>query len=133
MTITRSRATPDSPQARRLASNRGPSRGYLALTSALYPDEDAVCGEILEFNLATEGEDFEHAYAMIVEAAQGAISAACHGAPDTLERFLADNSLSVYSRPPRTYRPAAVPSHLLRKPGLILRPVSISIEAAIRA
>ena len=133
MTITRSRATPDSPQVRRrLASDRGESRGYLALTAALYPDEDAVCGEILEFNLATEGDDFEHAYKMIVEAAEGAISAARHGASDSLDRFLADNNLSVYPRPPRTYRPAAVPSHLLRQPGLILRPVSISIEAAIR-
>ncbi len=133
MTITRSRATRDSPQVRRrLASDRAESRGYLALTAALYPDEDAVCGEILEFNVATEGDDFEHAYKMIVEAAKGAISAARHGASDSLDGFLADNNLSVYPRPPRTYRPAAVPSHLLRQPGLILRPVSISIEAAIR-
>lgn len=133
MTITRSRATRDRPQVRPPPTPlRGPTRGYLALTAALYADEDAVCGEILEFNLATEGDDFEHAYAMIVEATEGAIRAAWHGASDSLERFLADNKLSVHPRPPKAYRPAAVPSHLLRQPGLILRPVSISIEAAIR-
>ena len=69
---------------------------------------------------------------MLVEAAGGALAAACRHPSDSLERFLADNDLSVYSRPPRTCRPAAIPSHLLRKPGLILRPVSISIEAALR-
>ena len=106
--------------------------GYLALTAALYPDGDAVCAEILEFPIASEGDDFEHAYAMIIEAVEALIGAVNDHPPDNLERFISDKGLTVHHRPPRTYRPAAIPSHLLMQPGLVLRPVSISIEAAIR-
>ena len=91
-----------------------------------------VCAEILELDIASQGDDFEHAYTMIVEAAEGAVEAAHACPPDTLERFLRENRLTVYPEPPASYRPAAIPSQLLQQPGLILRPVSISIEAAIR-
>jgi hypothetical protein len=107
-------------------------RGYLALTAALYPDGDAVCAEILEFGIASEGDDFDHAYAMIIEAVEGLVEVVHAFPPDSLERFVSTNHLTVYPAPPATYRPAAIPSHLLSQPGLILRPVSISIEAAIR-
>ena len=107
-------------------------RGYLALTAALYRDGDAVCAEILEFGIASEGDDFDHAYAMIVEAVEGAVEVAHAFPPDSLERFVHTHHLAVYPSPPASYRPAAIPSHLLSQPGLILRPVSISIEAAIR-
>ena len=106
--------------------------GYLALTAALYRDGDTVCAEILEFGIASEGDDFDHAYAMIVEAVEGAVEAAHLCPPDTLDRFVRTYHLTVYPAPPASYRPAAIPSHLLSQPGLILRPVSISIEAAIR-
>ena len=105
---------------------------HLALTAALYPDGDAVSAEILEFDIASWGHDADHAYAMIVEAAEGAIEAAYHDSTVGLEAFLRQEKITVFPRPPRRYRPAAVPSHLLRQPGLILRPVSISIEAALR-
>jgi len=107
-------------------------RGYLALTAALYRDGDAVCAEILEFGIASEGDDFDHAYAMIVEAVEGAVEAAHLCPPDTLDLFVRTYQLTVYPAPPASYRPAAISSHLLSQPGLILRPVSISIEAAIR-
>jgi len=108
------------------------ARGYLALTAALYPDGQAVSAEILEFNVASWGKDFDEAYARIVEAAELVISSTYHDEPGGLERFLAGHQLIPHRRPPSTYRPAAIPSHLLSQQGLILRPVSISIEAAIR-
>jgi hypothetical protein len=121
------------PEARR--SRRAPAtpleRGYLALTAALYPDGNAVSAEILEFDIASWGHDFYHAYAMIVEAVEGAIAAVYHDSVVELETFLRQEKISVHPRPPRRYRPA-IPSHLLSQPGLILRPVSISIEAALR-
>jgi hypothetical protein len=107
-------------------------RGHLALTAALYPDGNAVSAEILEFDIASWGNDFDHAYAMIVEAVEGAIAAVYHDSVVELETFLRQEEISVHPRPPRRYRPAAIPSHLLSQPGLILRPVSISIEAALR-
>lgn len=106
-------------------------RGYLALTAALYRDGDTICAELLDFDLATEGDDFDHAYAMIVEAVEGLIAAVYHYPPDSIERFVSDNGLTVHPRPPRTYRPAAIPSHLLEKPGLILRPVVVSLATAV--
>jgi hypothetical protein len=122
------------PETRR--SRRAPDipfeRGYLALTAALYPDADAVSAEILEFDIASCGSNFDHAYAMIVEAVEGAIEAADHDSMSGLEAFLRQEKLTLYQEPPRSYRPAAIPSHLLSQPGLILRPVSISIEAALR-
>jgi hypothetical protein len=119
---------------RRLRGAAGPiERGYLALTAALYPEGDAVCAEILEFPIASHGRDFADAYAMVVEAAESMIWGTIASPGDSLERFIADTGLTVHRRPPSTYRPAAIPSHLLTQPGLILRPVSISIEAAIRA
>jgi hypothetical protein len=107
-------------------------RGYLALTAALYQDGDAVSAEILEFDIASWGHDFDHAYATIVEAVEGAIEAVYHDSTFGLEAFLRQEKITVHPRPPRRYRPAAIPSHLLSQPGLILRPVSISIEAALR-
>jgi hypothetical protein len=106
-------------------------RGYLTLTAALYRDGDAVCVEILEFGIASEGDDFDHAYAMIVEAVEGAVEAVYHESVNSLDAFLRQERLTVYREPPRSYRPAAIPSHLLSQPGLILRPVSISIEAVL--
>jgi hypothetical protein len=107
-------------------------RGYLALTAALYPDGNAISAEILEFDIASWGHDADHAYAMIVEAVEGAIEAAYHDATLGLEAFLRQHKITAHPRPPRRYRPAAIPSHLLSQPGLILRPVSISIEAVLR-
>jgi hypothetical protein len=107
-------------------------RGYLALTAALYPDGSVVSAEILEFDIASWGHDADHAYAMIVEAVEGAIEAVYHDSTVGLEAFLRQERITVHPRPPRRYRPAAIPSHLLSQPGLILRPVSISIEAALR-
>jgi hypothetical protein len=124
-------APAENPRRRR-APATPIERGYLALTAALYRDGDAVCAEILEFDIASEGDDFDHAYAMIVEAVEGAVEVAHVFPPDSLERFVRTHRLTVYPAPPASYRPAAIPSHLLSQPGLILRPVSISIEAAIR-
>lgn len=107
-------------------------QGYLALTAALYRDGDTVCAEILEFDIASQGDDFEHAYAMIVEAVEGLVAAVYHDSVSGLGEFVHQRHLTVHRQQPRTYRPAAIPSHLLTQPGLILRPVSISIEAAIR-
>ena len=107
-------------------------RGYLALTAALYPDGNAVSAEILEFDIASWSHDADHAYAMIVEAVEGAIEAVYHDSTVGLEAFLRREKLTVYPKPPRRYRPAAIPSHLLSQPGLIMRPVSISIEAVLR-
>jgi hypothetical protein len=107
-------------------------RGYLALTAALYPDGSAVSAEILEFDIASWGHDADHAYAMIVEAVEGAIEAVYHDSTFGLEAFLRQHKITVHPGPPRRYRPAAIPSHLLSQPGLILRPVSISIEAVLR-
>ncbi len=115
-----------------LAPARPVGRGYLALTAALYPDGDAVSAEILEFDIASWGHDADHAYAMIVEAVEGAIEAAYHDSTFGLGAFLLQHKITIYPRRPRRYRPAAVPSHLLSQPGLILRPVSISIEALLR-
>ena len=116
-------------------SRRAPAppleRGYLALTAALYPDGTAVCAEILEFDIASEGDDFGHAYAMIVEAVEGIVEAVYHDSMIGLELFLRQKKLTVYPEPPRSYRPAAIPSHLLSQPGLILRPVVISIATAV--
>jgi len=105
---------------------------HLALTAALYPDGDAVSAEILEFDIATWGHDADHAYTAIVEAVEGALEAAHHDPLGGLEAFLREKKITVHARPPRRYRPAAIPSHLLSQPGLVLRPVSISIEAALR-
>ncbi len=122
------------PETRR--SRRAPEtpfeRGYLALTAALYPDGEAVSAETLELDIASCGSDFDHAYARNVEAVEGAVEAADHDSMSGLEAFLRREKLTLYPKPPRSYRPAAVPSHLLSQPGLILRPVSISIEAALR-
>jgi hypothetical protein len=122
------------PETRR--SRRAPAtaleRGYLALTAALYPDGNAVSAEILELDIASCGSDLDHAYAMIVEAVKGALGAAYHDPGAGLGAFIREEKLAVYPDPPTTYRPAAIPSHLLSQPGLILRPVSISIEAALR-
>jgi hypothetical protein len=122
------------PETRR--TRRAPAtpleRGYLALTAALYPDGDAVSAEILEFDIASCGNDFDHAYAMIVEAVEGAVEAVYHDSMVGLEVFLRQEELMVYPRPPRRYRPAVIPSHLLSQPGLILRPLLISIEAVLR-
>lgn len=123
---------PPETRRRRQASATPLERGYLALTAALYPQGNVVCAEILEFDIASQGDDFDRAYAMIVEAVEGAVEAAHAFPPDTLERFVREHHLTVYSEPPASYRPAAIPSRLLSEPGLILRPVSISIEAAIR-
>ena len=108
-------------------------RGYLALTAAMYRDGDAVCGEILEFDIATQGTDFDDAYAMIIEAVEASLLGSYTSPQDSLERFVRDYGLAVYPQPPSTYQPAAVPRHLLSREGLILRPVSISIEAALRS
>jgi len=69
---------------------------------------------------------------MIVEAVEGAVEAVYHDSMVGLEAFLRQEELMVYPRPPRSYRPAVIPSHLLSQPGLILRPLSISIEAVLR-
>jgi hypothetical protein len=123
---------PPRTRRRRSTPAQRIEQGYLALTAALYRDGDTVCAEILEFDIASEGDDVEHAYAMIVEAVECMISGSHDSPQDSLERFIGDKGLTVHRHPPRTYRPAAIPSHLLTQPGLILRPVSISIEAAIR-
>jgi hypothetical protein len=123
---------PPRTRRRRSTAAEPIEQGYLALTAALYRDGDTVCAEILEFDIASEGDDFVHAYAMIVEAVECMISGSHASAQDSLERFAADNGHTVHRHLPRTYRPAAIPSHLLMQPGLTLRPVSISIEAAIR-
>jgi len=107
------------------------AHGYLALTAALYPDGQAVSAEILEFDVASWGKGFDEAYERIVEAAELVIGSQYHDEPNGLEPFLVEHQLMVHRQPPRTYRPAAIPSHLLSQQGLILRPVSISIEAAI--
>lgn len=106
-------------------------RGYLALTAGFYRDGDTICAELLDFDLATEGDDLDDAYAMMVEAVEGTISAAYHDSAHGLDRFLADYHLAVRSNPPRSYRPAAIPSHLLKQPGLILRPVVVSLATAV--
>jgi len=124
-------APPETRRSRR-ASAPPLERGYLALTAALYPDGNAVSAEILEFDIASCGNDADHAYAMIVEAVEGAIEAAYRDSVDGLHVLLREEKLTVYPNPPRRYRPAAIPSHLLSQPGLILRPVSISIEAVLR-
>lgn len=124
-------ARPATHRRRRAAATPA-ERGCLALTAALYPDGDVVCAEILELDVACRGDDFEHACAMIVEAVEGAVEAAHACPPDTLDRFLREHRLTVHPERPPGYRPAAIPSNLLQQPGLILRPVSISIEAAIR-
>jgi hypothetical protein len=125
-----------APPRSKLAGQNSPpvssGRGYLALTAALYPDGDAISAEILEFDIASWGHDPEQAYEMIVEAVAGAIEAAYHDPASGLDAFLRQAGLTVYSEPPQSYRPAAIPSHLLSQRGLTLRPVSISIEAAIR-
>jgi len=107
--------------------------GFLALTAALYPDGDAVSAEILEFEIASWGAGSEEAYRSILEAVEGAVEAAYHDSAIGLDEFVRQTRLTIYPEPPTSYRPAAIPSHLLSKPGLILRPVSISIEAAVRA
>ena len=70
----------DHAQPETRSSRRAPAppleRGYLALTAALYPDGSPVSAEILEFDIASCGDDANHAYAMIVEAVEGAIEAA---------------------------------------------------------
>jgi hypothetical protein len=124
-------AQPETHRSRR-TSAPPLERGYLALTAALYPDGNAVSAEILEFDIASWGHDADHAYATIVEAVEGAIEAAYHDSTVGLEAFLRQEKITVHPGPPRRYRPAAIPSHLLSQPGLILRPVSISIEAALR-
>jgi len=124
-------APPETRRSRR-ASAPPLERGYLALTAALYPDGNAVSAEILEFDIASCGNDADHAYAMIVEAVEGAIGAAYHDPGTGLGAFIREEKLTVYPEPPTTYRPAVIPSHLLMQSGLILRPVSISIEAALR-
>jgi predicted RNase H-like HicB family nuclease len=99
----------------------------------MYPDGEAVSAEILELKgVVSWGRDLEHAFAMVTEAAECIVGACATSATDSIARLAEDNGLTVYGRPPRTYRPAAIPSHLLKKPGLILRPVSIDIEAASR-
>jgi len=123
---------PPGTRRHRRASVTPIERGYLALTAALYPDGDAASAEILEFDIASCGNDVDHAYAMIVEAVEGAVEAAYHDPGAGLDGFIRQEQLTVYPEPPATYRPAAVPSHLLTQPGLILRPVSISIEAVLR-
>jgi hypothetical protein len=110
-----------------------PELGYLALTAALYRNDDAVCAEILEFDVASEGSDFDDAYAKIIEAVETSLAGSDGSPNDTLDRFVRDFGLTVYPQPPSTYRPAAIPRHLLSKQGLILRPVSISIEAALHS
>ena len=124
-------APPDTRRSRR-ASATPLEHGYLALTAALYPDGNAVSAEILECDIASWGHDADHAYAMIVEAVEGAIAAVYHDSVVELEAFLRQEKITVHPRPPCRYRPAAIPSRLLSQPGLILRPVSISIEAALR-
>ena len=124
-------APPETRGIRR-ASTTPLEHGYLALTAALYPDGNAISAEILEFDIASCGNDADHAYAMIVEAVEGAIDAAYHDPGTGLGAFIRAEQLTVYPKSPTTYRPAAIPSHLLSQPGLILRPVSISIEAALR-
>jgi hypothetical protein len=123
---------PAATRRRRRARTAPIQRGYLALTAALYPDGHAVSAEILELDLASCGEDADDAYAMIIEAVEGALEAAHHDHTTGLETFIREAQLTVYPEPPPTYRPAAIPSHLLMQPGLILRPVSISIEAVLR-
>ena len=120
------------PEARRRPAARAApiDRGYLALTAALYRAGDAVCAEILEFDIASEGDDFDRAYAMIVEAVEGLIAAVYQDSRSGLNEFVRQRRLTVHPQPPRTYRPAAIPSHLLKQPGLILRPVVISIATA---
>ena len=125
-------APPRSKRAGQDSPSVSSDRGYLALTAALYPDGDAVSAEILEFDIASWGHDLEHAYEMILEAVAGALEAAYHDPASRLDGFLRQAGLTVYPEPPKSYRPAAIPSHLLSQRGLVLRPVSISIEAAIR-
>ena len=54
---------------------------------------------------------------MVTEAAECIVGACATSATDSIARLAEDNGLTVYGRPPRTYRPAAIPSHLLKKPG----------------
>ncbi len=61
--------------------------GYPALTAALYPQGN-----------------FDRAYTMIVEAVEGAIETAHAFPPDTLERFVSEHHLTVYSEPPARSR-----------------------------
>lgn len=110
-------------------SGHGP-RGYLALTASFYREGDTICAELLDFDLATEGDDPDHAYAMIIEAVEGLIAAVYHDSLSGLDQFVRQRRLTVYPEPPETYRPAAIPGHLLSKPGLILRPVVVSIATA---
>ena len=123
---------PPRSQPSRRDNPASTARGYLALTAGLYQDGQAVSAEILEFDVASWGRDFDEAYARIIEAAELVISSTYHDEPGGLERFLGEHQLIAHRRPPRTYRPAAIPSRLLSRQGLVLRPVSISIEAAIR-
>jgi len=80
-----------------------PEHGYLALTATLYPDGNAVSAEILEFDIASCGTDVDHAYAMIVEAVEGAIEAAYRDSVDGLHVLLREEKLTVYPNPPRRY------------------------------
>ncbi len=124
---------PPQARRRRRTSTTPIERGYLVLTSALYRDRDTVCAEILEFDIASEGDDFDRAYAMMIEAVEGLIAAAYHDSRAGLDEFIRQRRLTVYPEPPETYRPAAISSHLLSQPGLILRPVVISIATATAA
>ena len=83
-------------------------------------------------NLAIHDRIYSEAGLRIVEAAELVIGSTYHDEPGGLERFLGEHQLIAHRRPPRTYRPAAIPSRLLSQRGLVLRPLSISIEAAIR-
>jgi hypothetical protein len=121
---------PPQTRRRRRTSTTSLARGYPALTSALHRDRDRVCAEILEFDIASEGDNLDRAYAMIVEAVEGLIAAAYHDSRAGLDEFIRQGRLTVYPEPPETYRPAAIPGHLLSQPGLILRPVVISIATA---
>jgi hypothetical protein len=91
-----------------------------------------VSAEILEFDIASWGHDADHAHAMIVEAVEGAVEVVHHDSSVGLGTFLRHRKLTVHSEPPPSYRPAAIPSHLLSQPGLILRPAVISIEPVLR-
>ena len=125
------------PDARSATVRRAPDaskasleRSHLALTAALYPDGEAVTAEVLDFDIASYGPDYEHAYAMIVEAVEGLVAAVYHDSLTGLDAFIQQRGLTVYPERPSTYRPAAVPSRLFSRPGLILRPVVISIATA---
>ncbi len=91
-----------------------------------------MSAQILEFDITSCGHDADHAYAMIVEAVEGAVEAVHHDSSVGLGAFLRHRKLTVYSEPPLSYRPVAIPSHLLSQPGVILRPAAISIEAVLR-